>query len=160
MKLRLILVLCLLVVLPATADAQSLTSITESDVHAMLDGIDKAAKKGNVAGVIAPFAPDIKIKIYLTKPKSNREVGTLLTKAQFAAGLRLTFRRRLSYQYERRNTRVKIYDEQTAMTTSEIYETIKLPDGTVRAASSEVAYISLRNGKLVITEIEGRIRMY
>jgi superfamily I DNA and RNA helicase len=160
MKLRLILVSCLLLVLPATSHAQSLSSITESDIQMMLDRTDKATKKGNVAGIIAPFAPDIKIKIYLTNPRTNKEVGTTFTKAQFAAALRLMFRRRLAYQYERKNTRVKIYDEQTATITSEIYETIKLSDGTVRAASSEVAYISLRNGKLVITEIEGRIRTY
>ena len=160
MKLRFILMLCLLVVLSATADAQSLTAITESEVHAMLDRMEKATKKRNVAGIIVPFAPDIKIKIYVTNPRTNKEVGTTFTKAQFAAALRLTFRRSLAYQYERKNTRVKIYDEQTATITSEIYETVKMREGTVRGASSEVTYVSLRNGKLVITEIEGRIRTY
>jgi hypothetical protein len=60
----------------------------------------------------------------------------------------------------RKNTRIKIYDEQTAMVTSDIYETLKIREGTIRAASSEVAFISLRNGKLVITGIEARVRFY
>jgi hypothetical protein len=166
MKLRihyLILISCLLVVLPLTSDAvysQSLTSMTESDINVMLDGIDRAAKKRNVAGAIAPLAPDIKIKLAVSNPGTNQELVLTFTKAQYAQSLRTNMRRMLAYQYERKNTRIKIYDNQTAMVTSEVYETMKLSQGTVRAASSEVAFVGLRNGKLIITGIEARTRVY
>ena len=165
MKLRihyLILFSCLLVVLPLTASrsySQSLTAITESDIQAMLDALDRAARKGNVAGMIAPLASDIKIKMSVLSPGSNREQVGTLTKEQYAFNLRQVMRRRLSYQFERKNTRIKIYDAQTATVTSELYETLKLRQGTIRGSSSEVLYISLRNGKLVITASDARVRL-
>ena len=159
----LILLSCLLVALPLMAEtgySQSLTSITESDIQAMLDGVDRAARKGNVAGTIAPLAPDIKIKMTMSKAGSDKEVVGTITRDQYAFNFRQNMRRKLAYYYERKNTRIKIYDGQTAMVTSDIYETLKLRQGTIRAASSEVAFINLRNGKLVITGVEARVRFY
>jgi hypothetical protein len=154
---------CLLIVLPllsVPAYSQSLTSITESDIHAMMNGMDKAARKGNVAGMIAYFAPDIKITMRVLNPGSDKEEVGTLTKDQFAFNARNNMRRKLSYHLERKNTRIKIYDDQTAMVTGEVYETFKFREGTMRAASSGEMFVSLRNGKLVITAMEARMRVY
>ena len=160
---HLILWACLVIVLPlvsAPSYSQSLTSITESDIQAMMNAMDKAARKGNVAGMIAYFAPDIKITMRVLNPgRDKEEVGTL-TKDQFAFNARNNMRRKISYQFERKNTRIKIYDAQTAMVTGEIYETFKFREGTLRAASSGEMYVSLRDGKLVITSMEARMRVY
>jgi hypothetical protein len=166
MKLRihyLILFSCLLVMLPLTSGssyAQSLTAITESDIQAMMSGMERAARKGNVAGIIAPFAPDIKIKLSVLNPGSDKEQEATLTKEQFAFNARRNLRRKLSYQFERKNTRIKIYDAETAMATYDVYETFRFPEGTLRSASSEVLYVSLHDGKLVITGMETRMRVY
>jgi methionyl-tRNA formyltransferase len=69
-------------------------------------------------------------------------------------------RRRIAYHAERKNMRIKIYDAETATVTSELYETLKLRQGTIRAASSEVLFVGLRNGKLVITGMEYTGRFY
>ena len=162
MKLRvpqLILLSCLLVVLSESAYSQSLTSITESDVQAMLDGMDKAIRKGNVAGMIAPFASDIKIKMTLVNPTTNKEMEATITKEQYASNARQILRRKLAYHFERKNTRIKIYDAQTATVTSELHDTLKLKDGTIRGSSTETLYVTLRDGKLVITASESRTRL-
>ena len=159
----LILLSCLFVVLPLMSEpsyGQSPTSITESDIHAMINATDKAARKGNVAGMIAPMAADVKIKMTVLKPESDKEVEATLTKEQFAHNARLMWRRKLSYNFERKNIRIKIYDATTATVTSELYETLKLAGGTLRASSSEVLYVSLRDGKIVITSSETRTRIY
>ena len=166
MKVRiqyLILFTCLLLVSPLTPSptySQSLTSITESDINAMLNGIERAAKKSNVAGMIAPFAPDIKIKLSMLNPGSDTEQQATLTKDQFAFNARKNMRRKLAYNFERKNTRIKIYDDQTAMVTYDLYEAFKFREGTVRSSSSEVLFVGLRDGKLVITALESRIRVY
>ena len=160
---HLILLSCLFIVqalLSPPSYSQSPSSITESDIHAMINGMDKAARKGNVAGMIAHFAPDIKITMTVLNPGSNKEQVGTLTKDQYAFNARNNMRRKLSYHVERKNTRIKIYDDQTAMVTGEIYETIKFRQGTLRAASSGVMFVSLRNGKLVITAMEARMRVY
>lgn len=162
MKLRvpqLILLSCLLLVLSESASSQSLTSITESDIQAMLDGMDKATRKGNVAGMIAPFASDIKIKMTVVNPETNKEMEATINKEEYATNARRMLRIRVSYHFERKNTRIKIYDAQTATVTSELYETLKLKDGTIRGASTETLYVSLRDGKLVITSSESRTRL-
>ena len=158
---HLILLSCLVIVLlSAPSYSQTLTSITESDIHAMMNEMDRAARKRNVAGMIAYFAPDIKITMTVLNPGSDKEQVGTLTKDQYAFNARTNMRRAISYHFERKTTRIKIYDAQTATVTGEIYETLKFRQGIFRAASSGVMYVSLRNGKLVITAMEGRMRVY
>ena len=157
---KLILLSCFLMVLPVSSYSQSLTAITESDVQAMMDSMDKAARKGNVAGMIAPFASDIKVKMTIVNPRTNKEVEATINKEQYAFNARQVLRRRISYVFERKNTRIKIYDAQTATVTSDLYETLKLKQGTIIGASSEVLYLSLRDGKIVITASESRPRLH
>lgn len=159
----LILCCCLFVLLPLTASpacSQTLTAITESDIQAMLNAMDRAARKGNVAGMIAPLAPDIKIKMSVLNPGSDEEQKATLTKDQYEFNARTNMRRKLAYRFERKNTRIKIYNEQLAEVTSEVYEVIKMREGTLRGASSEVLYVTLRDGKLMITSAEFRMRVY
>lgn len=154
---------CLIVVLPSMAEpsySQTLTSITESDVQALINAMDKAARKGNAAGILSHFAPDAKVKITLMNPGAGKEVVQTLDKEQYAFGLRQVLRRKISYQLVRKNVRIKIYDAETATVTSELYETFKFREGTVRSSSSDVVYVNLRNGKLVITGTEARARFY
>ena len=165
MKVRLLssMLLCslLLVLLSSNAYAQSLEAITESDVMAVINTIDKAAKKGNVAGLTAPLANDVKIKLIVSTPASEKEQVINLSKEQYAFHARRAMRRRVSYTLERKNTRVKIYnDNKTAMVTSELYESLTIAQGTLRTASSEVYILNLRNGKILFTSIESRTRVY
>lgn len=166
MKLRihyLILFCGLFLTLPLTASparSQTLTAITESDIHAMLNATDRAARKGNVADMMAPLASDIKIKMRILNPGSDKEQEGTLTKEQFEFNARTNLRRRLAYKLERKNTQIKIYNEQLAKVTSEVYEVFKMREGTLRASSSEVLYVTLRDGKLVITAAEVSMRVY
>ena len=167
MKRRLLsslLFCCLLLVLPELSGnsfAQSRDSITESDVMALINSVDKAARKGNVAGMVAPLANDIKIKLSVSMPRSDKEQTLNFTKEQYAYYTRRALRIRRAYTLDRKNTRVKIYDDnKTAMVISELYETLTIPQGTLRAASSETQIVTLRDGKLVITLSETRTRFY
>ena len=167
MKLRLfssILFCCLLLVLPGLSGnslAQSQDVVTESDVMALINSLDKAARKGNVAAMVAPLASDVKIKMTISTTGSAREQVLNLTKEQYTYLTRRGVRRRLAYTVDRKNTRVKLYDDnKTAMVTSDLYETLTVTQGTLRGVSSETAILTLRNGKLLITSIESRTRFY
>lgn len=165
MKLRFlysILFACLLVGLQSgPAYTQSQDAITETETLAMLNAIDRAARKGNVAGIIAPLAKDIKIKMTISTPGSDKEHVLNLSKDRYAFHTRRAMQRRLAYQYDRKNTRIRIYnDNKTAMVMSDVYETLTVRQGTVRAVSAEVAIVSLRNGRPVITSLEARTRFY
>ena len=162
-RTRLLLLSCLLIVLPLASKpsySQSLTAITESDIQAMLAVMDKAARKGDVDGFMVFFTTDSKIKLILVDPRTNKEVVSTLTKDEYVSNGRINMRRKISYRYERKNTRIKIYDAETATVTSELYETLKVRQGTLRISSSAVLYVGLRKGKLVITGSETRGRLY
>jgi hypothetical protein len=163
-SLYLVPLACLLLMLPAmsgTAYSQPQQAITESDVLALVNAVDTASRKGNIPGMIAPLARDVKIKLSVTAPGSDQEHVVNLTKAQYASHTRQTMRRRLAYHLERKNTRIKIYDDnKTAMVSGDIYETLTIRQGTLRAVSSEVAILNLRNGKLLVTSIDWRMRLY
>jgi hypothetical protein len=141
--------------------AQSQDAITESDVLALMNSVDKATKKKNLAGMIAPLASDVKIKLAVSAPGSEKEQVVNLNKEQFTNVTKRTLRQRFTYTMERKNTRVKLYDDnKTAMVTSELYETVTVAQGKLRAVSSETAIVTLRDGKLVFIQIESRMRIY
>lgn len=167
MKLRfpyLILVACLLLgfpVMSSTAYSQVQNEITESEILTMLNAVDRASRKGNIGGIVAPLASDVKIRMTVSTPQSPNEQVLSLTKAQYESNIRRVFRHRLAYHLERKNTRIKIYnDQKTAMVSSDMYETLTLRQGKLRAVSSEVSIVNLRNGKVVVTSIEARTRFY
>ena len=151
----------LLLVLSGNSFAQSQDVITESDVLALINSVDKATRKGNVAGMVAPLANDVKMKMTVTTPGSDKEQVLTHNKEQWTYDIRRGLRLRRAYTLERKNTRVKLYDDnKTAMVTSNLYETLRIAQGTLRAVSSETAIVTLRNGKLVVTSVESRVRFY
>lgn len=160
----LILLACVLQVLPVmsvTSNAQSQDSITESKVLAIINSVDRATRKGNVAAIVAPLAEDVKIKITVSTPTSAREQVLNLSKEQYAFHTRRAMRRRLAYQLVRKNTRVKIYDGgKSAMVTGDLYEALTIQQGTLRAVSAETAIFNIRDGKIVVTSLETRTRFY
>ncbi|MGH9906169.1 MAG: hypothetical protein ACRD8U_11385, partial [Pyrinomonadaceae bacterium] len=107
---------CVLLVLPVSLSAsysqspsQSPDAITESKVLAIINSVDRAARKGNVSAILAPLAKDVKIKMTLLTPTGEQVLN--FTKEQYAFHTRRGFRRRLAYQLERKNTRVKINED-------------------------------------------------
>jgi hypothetical protein len=94
-------------------------------------------------------------------PNSDQEKVVTLTKQQFASITRSAMRRRLAYSLVRKNTRFKISEGgKMATITSDLYESLTVREGTLRAVSSEIAILALRNGRLLVTSVESRTRFY
>ena len=156
-----VLFCCLLLVFSGNSFAQSKDAITESDVMALLNSVDKASRKGNLAAIVATLADDVKIKLAVSAQGSDKEQVLHLNKEQWTYYTRRGLRRRLAYTLERKNTRVKMYDDnKTAMVTSDLYETVTTARGKLRAVSSETSVVTLRDGKLLFISIETRMRFY
>jgi len=157
-----VLFCCLLLVFSSGSSfAQSPAAITESDVMTFLDSMDKAARKKNLAPIIAALADDVKIKLVVSVQGSDKEEVIHLNKEQWTYSTRRALRRRFAYTLERKNTRLKMYDDnKTAMATSDLYETMTVAQAKVRAVSSETVIVTLRNGKLVVISSETRVRFY
>jgi hypothetical protein len=140
--------------------SQSKTTITEDDVRALINRSDAASRKGDIAAMMAPLAKDFKMKFAFTNPGSDKEVVQDLNKEQLEFNARHNLRIRRAYKLERKNMKIKIYDDQTAMVTSELYEVFTMKQGTLRGSSSEEIYVGFEDGKLVIKSVDLRTRLY
>ena len=166
MKRRLhysILSCCALVLLPLLAtrvNAQEPATLTEEAIRTMLNQNDRAAEKGNVTRMMEPVAKDVKIKVAITTPQSKEEQVGYLTREMLESNYRQNMRLRRSYKIVRKNVKIKIYDDNTAMVESELYETFTTRQGSIRSSSSEVLSVSLEDGKVVMKSINVRMRVY
>jgi hypothetical protein len=158
-----ILLSCLLLALPVLSGpsyAQSTDGITESKVLALLDSVDKATKKGNVAGMMVVLAKDAKITMTFPNPPVGDPRVLVFNKEQYALSTKLAISHRIEYEYSRNNARVTISkDRKTAMVISDVYESDVTANGA-RAVTSELDILSLRDGKILITSIEALVRFY
>jgi hypothetical protein len=158
-----ILICCALGLLPLLMTrvyAQESTTLTEKDIRTMLDQSDRAAEKGNVTRMMEPVSKDVKIKLAITTPQSNGEQTGYLTREKLESNFRQNMRLRRSYKIVRKNIKIKIYDDNTAMVESELYETFTTRQGSLRSSASEVLFVSLKDGKVVIDNIDVRMRIY
>jgi hypothetical protein len=153
-----------------TAYPQTPSTITEQQVIDILNSMDRAARRKNIAGMIAPLADDVKIRVTLTTSRSDQSKVLSFTKEEYAYQAKMAFKvlyrtetflnLRFKYALERKNVRVKFYDEgKTALVTSELYERFSAPKVVVHAVSSESSYLILRDGKLLFTSIETSTRV-
>jgi hypothetical protein len=67
---------------PQTRSAQTQTSITERNVLAIVNSMDKATKNKNMAGIMAPLAKDVKIKLIIATGGKEQELN--FDRAQYA----------------------------------------------------------------------------
>ena len=110
LHLQPILLAALFLVLPVMANAQTQNAITEAQLTALVNTVDSASRKGNINGVVATFAKDVKIKMIVVLPSTNEEKVLNLSRDQFAIITRNGMRQRLAYTLLRKNTRFKIYE--------------------------------------------------
>lgn len=146
--------------LPTCVSAQEPATLTEEAIRTMLNQSDRAAEKGNVTRMMEPVAKDAKIKMAITTPQSNGEQVGYLTREELESNFRQNMRLRRSYKIVRKNVKIKIYDDNTAMVESELYETFTTRQGSLRSSASEVLSVSLKDGKVVINNIDVRMRVY
>ncbi|HKE57381.1 MAG TPA: hypothetical protein VKB46_11785 [Pyrinomonadaceae bacterium] len=161
LRLSIIPVACLALVLTAAANAyaQTQTTITQEKALAILNAVDKATRGRNLAGIMAPLASDVKIKLTVTGPGREKEIN--MTRAQYESQTRQALRTRFGYDCERKNVRVKIFgDGQSAMVSDDFYETLTASGKTVRSITAETTIFYVRQGRIVITSMEGRLRFY
>ena len=160
---KFILFCCAAVLAPfltVSAKAQEPNKLTEEAIRAMLNQSDRAAEKGNVTQMMAPVAKDVKIKMAITTPQSNGEQVGYPTREELESNFRHNMRLRRSYKIVRKNVKIKIYDDNTAMVDSELYETFTTRQGSLHSSASEVLFVGLKDGKVVINNIDVRMRVY
>jgi hypothetical protein len=140
---------------PAAKSAAKRKVITRGEINAMLVAVDKAANRRDVAGVCAPLAPNVVIKLTIQGQGSYT-----WNRAQYKSYMEQSFRAAQKYQYKRSNTKISIApDGQSARLTATIHETVQVNSMTVRGITNETSTLRVQGGRTVITAINGVARI-
>jgi len=158
-KAALTFIVCLICV--SNVRPQSPTTTTEQQVINILNSMDRAARRKDVAGMMAPLADDVRIRLTVSASNSNEKKVLFFTKDEYAQQTKMAFKIRFKYALERKNIKVEIYDEgKAALVTSELYESISTARLVIRTATSETLYLTERDGKLLVTSVDSNSRLY
>jgi len=149
---------CALLSLAHAAHAQTPPAITEENVLAVISAMDKAARAAKVDDIAAHIADDVRIKMAVEVAGVEQEIE--LDREKFIFHTRRGFSKRVAYESSRQKTEVTISkDGRRAMVTSELFEKLTQADGTLRAVSSEIYVFNLRDGKILVTSYDARVRL-
>ncbi len=145
--------LALLLWLPAPA-AQA--RITEPQVEALLEALDQAARSLKTDALMAHFADDAVITLEVPTADGQRRLRW--SKTEYAKELDEGYKDAMDYAFERTETAIRIApDGLSATVTATMIETLRTRDRLIRAVSRDEARLELRDGKLLVTRLDGVI---
>jgi ketosteroid isomerase-like protein len=127
--------------------------ITEQQVRAFLEEMDKAANKRDVDAVIDAMSEDVELKMTIEGFGPTQIVT--LNRNQYRDYSKQALGAVRDYDYRRGETVIKIEsDGQSAFVADETFETMTIGGRTIKTVSRGTSILKLENGKLVIARSE------
>lgn len=128
--------------------------ITEPQVTALLETLDHAARSSNTEALIIHFSDDCIITLEIPGPEGAHRFRW--NKEEYARELDEGYKETEDYAVERTETAIRIApDGLSATVTATVTETMRARHRIIRAVSREVARLELREGRLVVTRLDG-----
>jgi ketosteroid isomerase-like protein len=131
--------------------------ITEQQVNALMEEIERAANNKDVDAIIALMSKDVQLKITVEGfgPPQTMTLDREQYRTQSKQSLGMTD----VYNYRRGETVINVEpDGQSAVVVADVYETTTLGKQTIGTVSRETSILGLEDGKLVITRGEAITR--
>jgi hypothetical protein len=130
------------------------TEITKEKVEAIISALEQAAKKKEMAVIVAYLAPDMKYKL-----EGEGRPTRYANRAQYIEIIKLGFAVALDYVYMRKSLTVTIApDGQSATAHTEAFEMLTLAEGTVAGHTTSLITFKIYKGKILIASMEGTIQ--
>jgi len=151
-----VMTLTLLVVLLRLPAPLAQAQITEPQVQALLESLDQAARSLKTDALMAHFADDAVMTLEVPTPDGPQRLRW--NKTEYAKELDEGYKDAIDYTFERTETAIRIApDGLSATVTATMVETLRTRDRLIRAVSRDKARLELRNGKLLVTRLDGVI---
>ncbi len=149
-------VIGLLIVMPAAARLPAGTAqapMTEPQVRAFLDSMDRAAESLNTDAFMANFSDDCIITLEMPGPDGAHRFRW--NKEEYARQLEESAEETEDYALERTDTAIELLpDGRSARVTMMITETIRTYSRAIHTVTKEETRLELRNGKLIVTRVD------
>lgn len=132
--------------------------ITERQVRELVDRTTRAANARDVPVIMDSLAGDVRIVLDFRGPGGKRQ-RMRLNREQYEAQARESLRQLGKYSYKRDQVDVAIApDGQSATVKSRVREVTEYQGNTIVVALDETARLTLRDGRLLVTEVHGVTR--
>jgi ketosteroid isomerase-like protein len=122
--------------------------ITEVQVQGMLDGMDAARRRGDVAAMLAYLVPDVVIEAEYRLPQGMR--FKRLNKNEYAAYLRSAAADAQDFRRERTQIVLTPSADQAEIA-STLRETVRIDGAALKGVTRSKALVEMRDGQLQVT---------
>lgn len=137
--------LAALLAVPVLVPAQD---IRESEVRAVLAGIDRATARRDVAALGRLVADDVRVSGTFTTVAGTESFD--YDKQQYLEGLRWAWSQAVDFRAERSNERI-VTDGSSATVSADVVETMVLPAATMRTRSRTTMTFERVSGAVLLT---------
>jgi hypothetical protein len=135
------------------------TEITENDVLAIMNEVEKATLAKDVDGVIRHLAPFVVINVILPPNDSTfLPQRAQMSRDQYATELKTVFANLTYHEYRRENDTIIISnDKRSARTETDVIEVITMYGKQIRTTTHEISVLEIIDGKILVTSIDAVI---
>lgn len=124
--------------------------ITEQQVKAFLEEMDRAVNKNDVDAILAMMSEDV--RLYVTTEGFGPTQDLTFDREQYRTHHKQSLGMTGIYDYKRGYTAIKIEpDGQSAIVVAEVFKTADIGEQTIGSVSKQTSTLELKDGKLVIT---------
>lgn len=124
--------------------------ITEQQVNAFLQEMDRAANNNDADGILALMSKDVRLSIKIEGFGPTQTLS--FDREQYRTHLKQSLGMTDVYDYKRGETVIKIEpDGQSAFVVADIMETSKIGQQTIGTIARETSTLEMEDGKLVVT---------
>jgi hypothetical protein len=135
------------------------TMITEKDVMAIMNEVERATLAKDLDGVIKHLAPFVVINVSMTSPESTFVPQWVqLSRDQYKEELKKTFPKLTRHEYRRENDMITISDDKrSALAETDVIEVLGIDGKETRTTTHEKTVLEIIDGKLLVTQLDAVI---
>jgi hypothetical protein len=150
----------LLLVLAAVANisgckesSPQFTTVTENDVVAIIDEVERVTLAKDINGVIKHLAPFVIINLSMETPFGIQRVQ--MSRDQYKEELQKLFSKASHHEYRYENVKITVSDDsRSAVVESDVIERIVMEGKDIRTKTHERTVIEIIDGKLLVTSLD------
>ena len=135
------------------------TEITEHDVLAIMNDVERATLAKDLDGVIKHLAPFVVINVTMTPPDLPfMPQRAQMSRDQYAEELKKVFAKLTLHEYKRENDKITINnDRRSALTETDVLELIVMDGKEIRTTTHETSVLEIIDGNILVTSIDAVI---
>jgi len=129
------------------------TTITENDVVAIMDEVERVTLAKDINGVISYLAPFVIINLSMETPFGIQRVR--MSRDQYKEELQKVFSKASHHEYRCENVKITISDDsRSAIVETDIIERIVMEGKDIRTKTHEKTVVEIIDGKLLVTSLD------